>query len=182
MKSNLLHYLILIICISPTLIFAQPNNTTEDFNFTSKQIPVWELAKKRTIMVAQAMPEEEYNFKPIEGIKSFGQQMVHIANSLRSMKSRFILDETYSGTEGDASDFTKEEIISQLNSSFEEVIQLLRILDEAELHEEGKRHGEFPLTKWQSLLFMQDHVTNHRAKSVLYLRLKGIVPPAYGYN
>jgi len=29
---------------------------------------------------------------------------------------------------------------------------------------------------------MQDHITNHRAKTILYLHLNDITPPSYGLN
>lgn len=157
-------------------------NAQENFDFSKKQIPVWELAKKSTIAVAKTMPESNYNYTPVEGIKSFGQQMTHITNSLMSMYTRFILKQDYSGREKDASGMTKAQIIKELEKKFDTVLESLKHLKDSDLQSVGKSGGKFPLTKWQSLLFMSDHITNHRAKAVLYLRLNKIKPPQYGYN
>ena len=154
----------------------------ENFDFSKKQIPVWERAKQSTIAVAKAMPESNYNYIPAEDVKSFGQQMTHISNSLLSMYTRFILKQGYSGREKKASGMTKAQIISELEKSFDTVLESLKSLKDSDLQSIGKSGGNFPLTKWQSLLFMSDHITNHRAKAVLYLRLNKINPPRYGFN
>lgn len=174
MKKTILPFLLLFVT---SIGFAQQN-----FNFSSNQAKVWELTKKRTIAVAKAMPEDKYNYKPVEDVKSFGQQMTHIANSMLSMNSRFILNERYFGREKNASTMSKSKIIADLEAAFDVVIKTLKSQDDASLKSQGKRHGAFPLTKWQSFLFMRDHITNHRAKAVLYLRLNKIRPPAYGFN
>ncbi len=158
------------------------SNAQQNFNFAQNQIKVWELAKQRTLDVAKAMPQDKYNYSPTSDVKSFGQQMSHIANSMLSMHTRFILKSRYSGSEKDASKLSKEAIISDIEKAFDVVIGDLKKLSDSELQQSGKTHGAFPLTKWQSLLFMRDHITNHRAKAVLYLRLNNIAPPRYGFN
>ena len=154
----------------------------QHFNFAESQVKVWELAKQRTLEVAKVMPKDKYNYSPISGVKSFGQQMSHIANSMLSMHARFIIGKSYSGKEKNASNMTKEQIIGDLEAAFDTVIRDMKALSDTALQTTGKSHGAFPLTKWQSLLFMRDHITNHRAKAVLYLRLNNITPPRYGFN
>ena len=162
--------------------FLANNSTAQEFNFGENQVKVWELAKSRTIAVAEAMPESKYNYKPTDQVTSFGQQMTHIANSMLSMNNRFILEKSHTGREKMAADMTKKEIIADLVLAFDEVISTLKGLSDQKLLTTGKKHGEFPLTKWQSFLFMRDHITNHRAKAVLYLRMNGVQPPRYGFN
>lgn len=165
-----------------TLMSVTAMTAQQSFDFAKQQIKVWELARSRTIEVADAMPESNYNYRPVEGVKSFGQQMTHMANSLLSMHTRFIKGERYQGREKDASQLSKQQIIKELDQAFTTVITAMKTLSDDELKANGKMHGAFPLTKWQSLLFMRDHITNHRAKTVLYLRLNNILPPAYGFN
>lgn len=165
-----------------TAILAVSIVQAQEFDFAKNQVKVWELAKQRTISVANAMPQEKFNYRPTAGVKSFGQQLVHIANSMLSMHTRFILKQSYSGREKDASKMTKAQILNDLETAFDTVINDMKTLSDDALKTEGKTHGAFPLTKWQSLLFMSDHITNHRAKAVLYLRLNNITPPPYGFN
>lgn len=49
--------------------------------FTKMYLPVWQEAVEHCLAVARAMPEENYNFRPTEISKTFGEQMVHIAAS-----------------------------------------------------------------------------------------------------
>jgi len=169
--------------LSILLLFLSINCTAQsNFDFAKKQVEVWKLAKQRTIAVAKAMPEEQYSYQPTPDVKSFGQQMTHLTNSMLSINNRFILKKGHSGREKSASGMRKSQIITELGQAFDQVITTFQTMSDADLQAEGKSHGAFPLTKWQSLLFMQDHITNHRAKAVLYLRLKGIRPPSYGYN
>ncbi|MBL7472039.1 DinB family protein [Robertkochia sediminum] len=175
MKKSRLLLLITLMCV--TSVAAQ-----QSFDFAKNQIKVWELARSRTIEVANAMPEGSYNYSPVAGVMSFGQQMTHMANSLLSMHTRFIKGARYQGREKDASKMNKQQIIQALDQAFTTVIEDMQTLSDADLKATGKMHGAFPLTKWQSLLFMRDHITNHRAKAVVYLRLNNIMPPAYGFN
>lgn len=164
------------------LVLVTVSVKSQDFDFAKNQIKVWELAKQRTVEVAKAMPENKYSYSPTSNVKSFGQQMNHIANSMLSMHTRFILGKSYSGREKDASTMTKQQIISDLETAFNTIINDMKTLSDTALKATGKSHGAFSLTKWQSLLFMRDHITNHRAKTVLYLRLNNITPPRYGFN
>ncbi len=161
------------LCIS---LNAQQNS------FAKANLPIWKNAKARTVAVAQAMPEADYNFKPVASVMSFGQQMAHIANSMRSMEMRFLKGQPWNEREPDAGNMTKAEIIDFLEKSFDAVIATIEGLSEKALSEPGKNFGTPALNKEQSMLFMFDHITNHRAKAVLYLRLKGVNPPRYGFN
>ncbi|MEC7754089.1 MULTISPECIES: DinB family protein [Roseivirga] len=170
------------IIITSIMLLMSAGVQAQQFNFSQQQTKVWELAKARTLAVAKAMPEDKYSYTPTTGVKSFGQQMTHMANSLLSMNTRFILMKSYSGVEQNAATMSKQQIIDALTAAFDEVITTLNGMTDSELLTQGKSHGAFPLTKWQSFLFMRDHITNHRAKAVLYLRLNGITPPEYGFN
>ncbi len=113
---------------------------------------------------------------------TFREQMAHITSALKSMETRFIYKENYNGYGKDLYNLSKEELIKEMTITFDNLIQNLQKLSDADLNEKGKDFGDVKLTKWQSFLFMQDHITNHRAKAVLYLRMNGITPPRYKYN
>lgn len=79
-------------------------------------------------------------------------------------------------------DMTKNELIMFLGPSFNHVIATIEGLSETDLTKTGEQFGNPALNKEQSILFIYDHITNHRAKAALYLRLNGINPPAYRFN
>lgn len=108
--------------------------------------------------------------------------MVHVANSMRSMEMRFLKSQSWNQRQPNAAQMSKDQVINLLRQSFEEVIATIGSLSEGDLGRPGKNFGNPVLNKEQSMLFMFDHITNHHTKAVLYLRLKGITPPRYGFN
>lgn len=151
-------------------------------SFAGANLSIWQNAKSRTVAVARAMPEAQYSYKPTADVMSFGQQMAHIANSMRSMEMRFLKGQSWNKREPNAGDMTKAQIVQLLEQSFDTVMATIEGLSEEDLAKPGKAFGNPVLNKEQSMLFMFDHITNHRAKAVLYLRLKGVNPPRYGFN
>lgn len=170
------NFTVLCLLLVSTAVMAQQNS------FAKANRPIWQNAKSSTLAVAEAMPEAQYNYKPTPDVKSFGQQMAHIANSMRSMEMRFLKGQPWSQREPNAEEMTKNEIIDFLRKSFDAVITTISNLNEEDLSKPGKAFGNPALNKEQSMLFMYDHITNHRAKAVLYLRLNSIDPPRYRFN
>lgn len=170
------------IFITLSLLWLSVGLMGQQNSFAKANLPIWESAKSRTIAVAQAMPEAKYSYKPTADVMSFGQQMAHIANSMRSMEMRFLKGQSWNQREPNAANMSKAQIVDLLERSFDAVIATIRGLSEDDLDKPGKAFGTPPLNKEQSMLFMFDHITNHRAKTVLYLRLNGISPPRYGFN
>ena len=170
------------IILTIALLWGAGQLQAQQNSFAKANLPIWQNAKTRTMAVAQAMPADQFGFKPTESVMSFGQQMVHIANSMRSMEMRFLKGQSWNQQEPNAAQMTKEEVINLLRGSFDVVMATIGSLSEGDLARPGKNFGNPALNKEQSMLFMFDHITNHRAKAVLYLRLKGIIPPRYGYN
>jgi uncharacterized damage-inducible protein DinB len=168
--------IILLLVIATLKLNAQNNS------YAKSNLKIWKNAKSITLAVANAMPEDKYNYRPTEDVKSFGQQMAHIANSMRSMEMRFLNDAGWNQSEPNANDMTKNELIKFLESSFGQVIATIDALSETDLTKAGKQFGDPALNKEQSIHFIYDHITNHRAKAVLYLRLNKINPPAYRFN
>ena len=171
-----------MIILAIALLWSAGQLQAQQNSFAKANLPIWQNAKTRTMAVAQAMPADQFGFRPTKSVMSFGQQMVHIANSMRSMEMRFLKGESWNQGEPDAAQMTKEEVINLLKESFEAVMATISGLSEEDLASPGKNFGNPALNKEQSMLFMFDHITNHRAKAVLYLRLKGITPPRYGFN
>ncbi len=73
---------------------------------------------------------------------------------------------------------SKKEIIAMLEQSFDYTHQTINKLTEKDLNYivdfvAGK------MSRRRVMLLLTDHVTHHRGQLVVYLRLKGVEPPAY---
>ncbi len=164
------------------VLAATPTAFATTVNANSKSakyfVPQWERAKDCTMEFCRAMPEETYHFKPVDEVRSFADQMLHIAQS-----SVFFSTAYLGGTDAPDRDYTPEgksktETVELLEEAFDYCTQVLSGLTDEQLHEEVETFAGV-LPKNEVVLFMRDHVTHHRGQSVVYLRLNGIVPPAY---
>lgn len=137
----------------------------------------WKNATEYTLEFAKAMPEEYYSYKPVEIEMTFGEQLKHIAGNMVWLSSSYLngtkttLDPVNAGS-------SKKEIIAILEKSFAYANETISHLNEKILNENVNFFAGM-MTKRRIMLLMTDHVTHHRGQLVVYLRLKGIEPPAY---
>lgn len=146
--------------------------------FAKEFKPTWERAREYSVKFAEAMPEENYTFKPTPEIMSFGEQVVHTAGAAFWFTSK-ITGEENPGKGFKAEGKTKAEIIDYLKKSFDFVQKALANLSDEESAKVIPLFGELKLSKEQTFLTIRDHTTHHRGSMVIYLRLKGVKPPEY---
>jgi uncharacterized damage-inducible protein DinB len=140
----------------------------------------WGTAKELTLAVADAMPAESYDFKPVPAEMSFGEQMIHIADSSYFYCS-YIADakSPYPEPVKDAK-IEKAGAMKDLAASFDYCSKVFDGLDEAklsQLHTSGKRSS----STMEVMLGAMVHMAHHRGQAEVYLRLKGIKPPQYTF-
>lgn len=140
----------------------------------------WKTSKQFTIAVAEAMPAEMYGFKPTPEQMTFGEQMIHIAASLFNIFAHI------KGAKPPVSDvpkeITKAIALDWLNRGFDYAIAALpTFTDEQMMSVTFPIYwpGRTKVTGKDQVLNMFVHVAHHRAQCEVYLRLKGITPPAY---
>jgi uncharacterized damage-inducible protein DinB len=144
----------------------------------------WQISKRFTLAVAEAMPAAAYEFKGTPEEMTFGEQMMHLTSSL------FVAFFRISGVRPvyDAlpKSVTKEIVLDWIDRSFDYVIQLLPRLTEKQLSQarfpvnfEGRPGPD--INGRDMILNMLVHVAHHRAQCEVYLRLKGITPPVYTF-
>ena len=130
-----------------------------------------------TVKVAEAMPEADYGFKLTAPQMSFAEQMIHLSQGMTYFVSSF------SGEKPNPSkpaSMSKTVVIAYIRSAYEQTISKVSQVTPEQLHktydsDEGK------LTGLELLIGLMDHTTHHRACSEMYLRVKGITPPAYEF-
>lgn len=137
----------------------------------------WKNSKDYLIEVAQAMPEDKYDFKPTEREMTFGKQLLHIKANMNWLSSTYFTDSPKKEKELDEK-LSKAEIIAELEKSFDTVYQIISKTDSKKLN---NKIGFFagPKTRYQILNLLQDHVTHHRGQILVYLNLNGVQPPKY---
>ena len=151
----------------------------------SQMVAEWQRAKIYTKAYLDAMPEDGYGFKPTPEIRSFAQQMLHIADAnyifatVASDRPNPI-GETFASphnlNEKTVSP-TKEAVTKAVMDSYDWVISTLQNMT-ADQMQQTTKFGKHDITR--SALFGKafEHQTHQRGQTTIYLRLKGVTPPA----
>lgn len=176
---------ILFISISSTIIVAQTETiensqkqeTPVASTFKSAWFEKWDNSKDYLIGIAEAMPEEFYNFKPTKRQMTFKEQLLHIKGNMDWLSNTYF---SKADLKQDSSELpmTKAETITLIKNAFEGAYKLV----EAAPRESFSETVEFfagPKSKIQILNLLQDHVTHHRGQLIVYLNLKNIEPPGF---
>jgi uncharacterized damage-inducible protein DinB len=160
--------------------FAQqssPNKLTTQ----TRMIADWTRARDYTKEYLDAIPEDGLNFKPTPEIRSFAEQMLHLANA----NFNFISAATGIANPYDQKNLEK---ISEYSAnkavltkvvleSYDFALSAIPKLDETRLNENIKLFGRFELTRAAAFDKAFEHQTHQRGQTTIYLRLKGIKPP-----
>lgn len=129
---------------------------------------------KLSIQVAQAMPAEQYAFRPHPESMDFGDLMSHIATT----NYQFCAGLKDSDPPTLLSPTSRDAVIKLLSDSFAYCSAVIPSLTEEQLN---KTHNspDGRLSGREILLAMYVHVAHHRGQAEIYLRDKGIKPPSY---
>ena len=127
-----------------------------------------------SVAVAQAMPADQYGFRPHPESMDFGQLMSHIATT----NYQFCAGLKDADTPKLPSPTEKDGITKFLSDSFDYCSGIISGLSEEQL---SKAHNspDGHLPGREVLLAMYIHVAHHRGQAEIYLRDKGIKPPSY---
>ena len=186
MKKSITYFFLGALSIGLLAFVSDKNEESKSFHdsFTA----TLKSAKAYTIEVAEKMPAGDYNFKPHDSVRSFGEQMAHIALSSKLMNTMFIKGEKvdFDPVEGAKLEksvgASKEECIQLLNANFDEIIATIEGMSDKDLQDTfvfGFAPNKPELTKEEGFLFIRDHITHHRGQAITTLRIKGHNAPSY---
>ena len=139
----------------------------------------WISTRDYSLEVLDAMPEEHYSFKPTPQQRTFAEQSAHFALANNAYFDRFG-KQTKTAKPEQPEVLTKASIRDYVAASFEYVRETLASLDETDF----KRRDyslRAPHTAQDLFLRAYMHTAHHRGQIIVYLRLKGIEPPAWKF-
>lgn len=136
----------------------------------------WKNAKTYTLKMADLMPAENYDFKPVADVMSFKEQLLHIGDNMMWLSSAFLFSK--GSKQGvDTAKMDKASVIKFVSDAYDEALKA-HLLNEKQLNETVPFFAG-PMTRRQILILMHDHQTHHVGQLIVYLRLNSIKPPAY---
>jgi uncharacterized damage-inducible protein DinB len=125
---------------------------------------------------AGKMPEEQYAFKPDPAVRSFGQILGHIADANYLFCST-VLGENSPSPGIEKTKTTKAELTAALHEAFSFCNRAYVSLTDASANETVKAFGQ-ERNKLGALWFNASHNMEHYGNLVVYMRIKGYVPPS----
>jgi uncharacterized damage-inducible protein DinB len=173
-------WFLLLLCLLAQPASAQPVTLLAAADFVRD----WQISKRFTLAVAEAMPGAAYDFKATPEEMTFGEQMIHLTSSLFVTFNR--ISSVRPVYEALPKSVTKEVVLDWIDKSFDYVIQVLPKLTDGQLSAakfpvnfEGRPGPD--INGRDMIVNMFVHVAHHRAQCEVYLRLKGITPPIYTF-
>ncbi|HTQ66459.1 MAG TPA: DinB family protein [Puia sp.] len=140
----------------------------------------WQRAKEYTIDYLNTMPADKYSFKPVDSIRSFAQQMLHLSQGNAFLMSNATDQKPpaffQSNLEGSVSAQKKDSVMYYVTASYDYCINAVKELPLDKWGEKKKLFG-FEETRFALLMKTFEHQTHHRGQTTIYIRLQGIKPP-----
>jgi hypothetical protein len=142
--------------------------------------------EQQVVPAAEAMPEGEYDYAPrggaFAGVRTFGEQVKHLAAANWQLGSKALGVEPPSGTHDEQappSVRTKAEIVAYLRGSFECLHRAIATVDMNNLTAPiPGLSGTWQRTRLGLIIDALAHSSDHYGQMVEYLRANSIVPPA----
>jgi len=137
---------------------------------------MYSMSKNDLLKSAEEMPEENYSFKPVSTVRSFGQLVGHAADSQYEFCSAVIGDgKQPPGIE--KSKTSKADLVQALKDAFAYCDQAYSAMTDAQAPQMVKFFGH-DAPKLSILSFNVAHNMEHYGNMITYLRIKGLVPPS----
>ena len=129
----------------------------------------WAEIGDKVVQLAEAVPERAYDRRPVAGVRSFAEQLRHVA-----FWNLYARDTLRGGSpDGEANELppdvyaTKARIVDALRDSFADV--------GAEI---ARRDADLGPTDLETVVSYLGHAAEHYGQLAVYARLAGVVPPA----
>lgn len=174
--SPLIRWNALLVCLLLTLAAQAARPLTTITQLTAD----WQRAKEYTKEYLDAMPEDGMSFKPTPDVRSFAEQMLHLANAnynfgaLASGKANPMQGKSLEKMDELKS---KAALTKAVMDSYDFVLDAIKGMTDTQLTESVKMGQRGEMTKEVILAKAFEHQTHHRGQCTVYIRQKGIKPP-----
>jgi len=150
--------------------------------FISDLVGQLDRVKEQVVSLEASVPQEKFNWRPMEGVRSISEVYLHIADAnyllanfagLQSpFDNKILMDEKARDTRTT----DKAKIAEALNESFAWTTSAVSKLTEADLEKMVDFFGS-KMTVRSMLMSLLSHIHEHLGQSIAYARSNGVVPP-----
>lgn len=170
-----------VCCSGLTVItFSTNAQTLRSEDIKALMIKDWERAKTYTIEYLNKMPANKYSYKPVDSIRSFAQQMLHLATGSIFLTHtatnlpapswvRQFLEKSVSAQQRDS-------VMFYVTASYDYAINAVKSSDVTKWGQKVTVYN-MEATRFEFLNKAFEHQSHHRGQTAIYIRLVGIRPP-----
>jgi uncharacterized damage-inducible protein DinB len=150
--------------------------------FVSDLLGQLDRVKEQIVTLEAAVPQDKYDWRPMEGVRSISEVYLHIADAnyllanFAGIKSPYDTKTLMDEKTRDARTTDKAKIAEELNTSFKWTVDAIGKLTEADLEKKVDFFGQ-KMTVRSMLLTLLSHTHEHLGQSIAYARSNGVVPP-----
>jgi uncharacterized damage-inducible protein DinB len=155
--------------------------TLTNADIRAQMVKDWERGKSYTIDYLNTMPADKYSFKAVDSIRSFAQQMLHLAAGNCFLMTTATDDPPpswlMSDVEHRSTAQNKDSVMYYVVSSYDYCINEVKNTDTNKWGEKKTTRRGFVETRFALMNKAFEHQTHHRGQTTIYIRLQGIKPP-----
>ncbi len=144
-------------------------------------LTAWNSIGRKLIAMAEDFPEDKYDFKPKPEVRTFAEQLLHVAGTNYVLLSAVKGSQIGPGTEDPPRPNykTKADVVALLKKSVEDGMALINEKGDAGMGKPVKfPYGNRMVSASLCIMDAAEHSGEHYGQLVVYYRLNGIVPPA----
>ena len=176
-----MHYVRSFVAAASVLVVAVPLAAqSTPPNFQREIGGQFEASARKLVALAEAMPEDAYDWRPMEGVASVARVYMHISRYNYMYPDQSLGIEAPMGRgeylrwEDEVND--KEKVVEILAASMDHVRGVIDGMSGAELGRPTRLYGR-EVGQWAVLLQLVAHMNEHLGQSIAYARMNGVVPP-----
>jgi uncharacterized damage-inducible protein DinB len=148
------------------------------------------VVRKNTIQIAEDIPEDKYDFRPAEGVRTVAETLRHLTvgttwpirahgERLTELKFEMFGEVMAQAKQAEAKLHTKSDILKALHENGEAFATFMEGLNDNVLAEQVSFPPQAqmpPKTRFEMLLSTKEHEMHHRGQLMLVERMLGITP------
>jgi uncharacterized damage-inducible protein DinB len=163
-----------LLCVLALPAFAQEKQASNN-PFSAGDKRGYDRTKGILLRSAEKMPEENYSFKPVDTVRSYGQIIGHLADA------QYLFCSTASGEKNpglnvEKTKTSKADLVAALKEGFAYCDKVYDAMTDGDAAQTVNFFGN-NVTKFAVLTTNIAHNMEHYGNLVTYMRIKGVVPP-----
>ena len=157
----------------PALVLAQDDDSAVSMSL----LGIYDMTSDNLLKTAQQLDEDLYTYQPVEGVRTFGQILAHVAGAQYFFCSQAADEDNPNQANFEEVADSKDAIVEALEDAFAYCQDVYGGMTDAEGAETKTFFGR-EMAKSGILAFNMVHNYEHYGNLVTYMRMNDIVPPS----